>query len=160
MPRTPTAERYESKIVRQADTKCHEWSAARDRDGYGIFWGGERYPTGGNKMVKAHRWGYESLHGPIPEGMKVCHSCDNPPCQNPAHWFLGTNADNMADMKTKGRGTGPGRGERHPQAFLTDAQVDAMRAEYTGAYGEQSTIARKYGLNRRTVANLLTGRRR
>lgn len=75
---------------------CHIFVGSTDHWGYGlIYW--ER------KLRPAHRFAWEAHNGPIPPGMFVCHSCDNPPCVNPDHLWLGTNDDNMADMKAKGR---------------------------------------------------------
>lgn len=79
-----------------------------DRGGYGCF----REGASGSKTVRAHRFSYELVYGPIPDDKPlVCHRCDNPPCVNPGHLFAATNDDNMADMVAKGRQV---RGERHP----------------------------------------------
>ena len=74
-------------------------------------WTGKRYPTGYGRFGKhyAHRVAYELAYGPIPEGMHVCHSCDNPPCCNPAHLWIGTPKDNMQDRERKGRGKTKGQ---------------------------------------------------
>lgn len=72
---------------------CWEWHGARNDRGYGTV----------TKNVRAHRYAYELLGGPIPEGMCVCHTCDNPPCINPAHLFLGTIGENNRDRHAKGR---------------------------------------------------------
>lgn len=115
-------------------------------------------------MVQAHRVAYELLVGPLPTrpsgmgaaGVLVCHSCDNPPCVNPAHFFLGTQAENMADMKAKGRQP-DNRRERNPKAKLTAAQVADIRANHTGIYGEKMAIARKYGISSGHVSKILAG---
>ena len=76
--------------------ECIEWSGSRNKDGYG-----QKHKNG--KTQQAHRLAYECAFGTIPAGMLVCHSCDNPPCINPAHLFLGTNQDNIRDSVEKGR---------------------------------------------------------
>ncbi len=92
------AARFWPKVDRSGPA-CWPWIGARNPGGYGNF--GIGYRT-----HRASRVAYELTFGPIPAGMFVCHSCDNPPCCNPEHLFLGTNADNLRDMATKGRATG------------------------------------------------------
>lgn len=75
---------------------CWLWTASKNRQGYGYF----RFD---GKMMKAHRMAWLLVHGEIPEGMLVCHTCDNPSCVNPEHLWLGTNQDNQNDMNAKGR---------------------------------------------------------
>lgn len=102
----PLADRLWPKVDKSGGAAaCWPWTAARDPKGYGTI----RSDIGrANKF--AHRAAWEVTNGAIPDGLLVCHRCDNPPCCNPAHLFLGTHADNMADCSAKGRTC---RGDRH-----------------------------------------------
>lgn len=98
---------------------CWEWKGSRRKKGlpYGKF-------TIFREDCQAHRFSYRLFCGAIPSGMRVLHRCDNPPCCNPDHLFLGTDKDNAVDRDRKGRHrTNPRRGERSPFAKLTEEQV-------------------------------------
>jgi len=84
------------KFIQGSPNECWEWSAGKFKQGYGAF-GIDK------KMVNTHRVAYELFVGPIPEGLCVLHTCDNPSCVNPNHLFLGTQKDNIQDMVKKGR---------------------------------------------------------
>lgn len=90
-----------SKVNAGDPEACWEWTAGTDRDGYGKFAIG----LGGHEQIhtRAHRFAYESFVGPIPDGYVVMHTCDNPPCVNPAHLRIGTPLDNNDDKVAKGR---------------------------------------------------------
>ncbi len=122
---------------------------------YGHFGVGGR--AGG--MVGAHRLAWELTHGPIPpETPFVLHSCDNPPCVNHAHLFLGTQAENIADMDAKGRSNRPRLvGENHGMAKLTEAQVREIRARFADGV-RRSTLARQFGVTWTTIQGILDGR--
>lgn len=93
---TPTRERLLAKIRVHESSGCWEWAGHRNNKGYGIAWDGKA-------MTGAHRVSYRVFVGEIPDGLFVLHRCDNPPCCNPEHLFLGTHLDNMKDMRNKGR---------------------------------------------------------
>lgn len=94
----PTEKRFWERVNKQPDG-CWLWTGTTNLRGYGIL-------ARNNTMQLAHRFSYELHKGVIPDGMFVCHSCDNPPCVNPDHLWLGTNADNVSDMVAKGRARG------------------------------------------------------
>lgn len=138
-----------------ADEGCWLWTAHCTPDGYGQFWNGEHLSSGGPSMVLAHRWAYEHFVGPIPAGHGVLHHCDVPPCVNPRDLFTGTQADNVADCVAKGRRNNR---PRLGAMKLTDDEVAEIRRRYTGARGEQTVLAREFGVSQAHVSQLVGGR--
>lgn len=132
-----------SRLLANIDTSgeyCWEWRGSVGSHGYGNF----DYP---GATGTAHRAAYLMLIGEIPEGMHVLHRCDNRRCVRPDHLFLGTHADNMADMARKARAV---RGEAHPKARLTEDIVRQIRA----ATGTQREIAERFGLSQGYVSQI------
>lgn len=96
--RVPLADRFYPRLS-PVPSGCIEWTGPLDDHGYGRISEGGR----GGRILKAHRVGWELLNGPVPDGLYVLHHCDNPPCCNPAHLFLGDQVANVQDMIAKGR---------------------------------------------------------
>lgn len=92
----PIKEYLEKRIRKEVQSDCWIWLLAKDKNGYGVA-------HKGRKNFRAHRVSYEAFIGYVPPHLYVLHRCDNPPCVNPDHLFLGTNQDNMDDMVLKGR---------------------------------------------------------
>jgi hypothetical protein len=99
----------------------------------------------------AHRIAWSRVFGPIPDGLVVCHRCDNPPCVRPDHLFLGTHQDNDADRDAKGR---TANGERIGAAKLTDEQVAEIR-RLRDAGLSQTSIAARYGVSQSHVSRIV-----
>lgn len=119
MPKT-VEERFWQKVDKAAPNGCWEWTGSLHSKGYGQMSGSRR----GDRPLKCHRVSWELHRGPVPDGLQVLHRCDNRRCVNPDHLFLGTAGDNSRDMVNKGRVS---RGERHPFAKLTAADVTELR---------------------------------
>jgi hypothetical protein len=142
-------QRFWSKIDIRGPDDCWEWTAkARTAFGYGVI-------KIDKVMHSAHRVAYELTYG-IKLGDLCClHLCDNPPCCNPSHLFVGTKGDNVKDASKKGRLTG-GRGERNRSAKLTTPEVEEILKLHSE--GEpQSRLAEKFGVNFRQIYRITRG---
>ena len=126
------------------------------------MWGGSLLPNGygqfsvGRRPFSAHRFSYTINVGPIPDGMLVCHRCDNRACVRPDHLFLGTHAENMADMTGKGRSS-RNVGSENPLSKLDEEQVREIRATYVPGVFGYGRLAQKYGVSIRSFARIILG---
>lgn len=147
MPRGTAHGRFWKSVIKGTKNECWEWQGTRHVQGYGTI--GVR-----GKTLKAHRFSWELHNGEIPDDMEVCHKCDNPPCVNPFHLFLGSHQDNIDDMVAKRRNSW---GERHPRAKLTIDDVIEIRSRV--AAGEmQVTLAKEKGVSPCTIRGVISGR--
>lgn len=145
----------------QKGAGCWEWAGTRRPDGYGVFF------IAGVGQGRAHRIAWELTNGPIPEGLYVCHKCDNPPCVRPDHLYIGDQKRNIGDAVARGR-TPRGKahhlskidqnGERNRNAKLTAPQVLAIRRLYLSGVSKHD-IAPLYGIHPNSVNRLVSGRR-
>ena len=135
-----TKDRIEAKVEKIPEAGCWVWMGATQVRGYGEI-------LSSNRKMLAHRASYEAFVGPIPKGMYVCHACDNVYCVNPNHLFLGTQKQNLQDMAAKGRST---RGERNPQAKLTEEKVRAIRSSNSTS----SELAKMYNVSVSNISSI------
>jgi hypothetical protein len=134
----------------EKENGCVEWQGAKIPDGYGHL----RFL---GKHILAHRFSFLLHGGVIPEGKYVCHRCDNPPCVNPAHLFVGTQTDNMRDAVKKGRHNPPPLGEKHHRSKLTEEKVRLIRKMRAGGASQQS-IADHFGTPQTNISQILRGK--
>ena len=120
----------------------------------GLVRGGYGQVRLGAKKILAHRAAWELVNGPIPAGLLVCHNCDTPACVNPAHLFLGTPRENMADKIAKGRQRNV-TGEAHGRAKLTEQMVQSIISDSR----TQREIAKAFGIGQAQVSRIKTGSR-
>lgn len=125
------------------ETGCWNWQGQLNNKGYG------RISLPHQNSRYTHRVAYAEFIGPIPNGLVVCHKCDNPQCCNPRHLFVGTFRQNMQDAKSKGRlkQPGPMLGCDHPRALFSIRQVNDIRRDSR----PMSVIAREHGCSRETI---------
>ena len=135
---------------------CWPYMGCRNPRGYGVL-------TTNCVHWLAHRFVWTQTYGPIPDGMDVLHRCDNPPCGRPDHLFLGTRAENNADMVAKGRHDPQGhkkgktlRGERHPMAKFTMEQVEMIHRLHAEGMMVKN-IAVTFDVERHAISDLLRG---
>jgi hypothetical protein len=139
---------FHAKVKRSGPDDCWEWQGST-RDGYG------RLVRGGRDLW-AHRVAFEVVHGAIPAGLFVLHSCDNRRCCNPAHLFVGTRADNVADMIAKGRSVfHEWRGDRAHRRKVTSEQVAQIRAEYAAGGISQRELGERFGIVQQQVSHIV-----
>lgn len=141
---------------------CWEWTASREtKMGYGYI---QVMVNGKKKKISAHRASYTEFIGPIPDGMCVLHSCDNPPCVNPQHFFLGTKGDNNRDRHAKGR-TATGdqirhfnrrRGSTNNKAKLTEDIIPEIRKHIAEGRSMRS-LGIQYGVSAQSITAIRDG---
>ncbi len=146
--RRPTIERFWLQVSKTET--CWLWTGPFTTRGRPRFW------TAPKQGVYAHRYIYEQLIGPIPDGLYVCHHCDNPACVRPDHLFVGTQDDNMKDMVAKDRANKP-KGESNGRAKLTEDDVRYIRQNYkfrSPTYGRKA-LAERFGVDVVTIRAIL-----
>lgn len=131
-------------------TSCWNWIGSIPDGRYGQFY------AGGIGMVSSHRFAFQICVGAIPDGLQVCHRCDNMRCVNPAHLFLGAPKDNTADMVSKKRCR---FGEIHHLAKMTDEEVKNCRGMWRSTE-DTSRLARHFGVNRSTIQRIIANKTR
>ena len=154
-------ERFNKYIQKGKQDECILWTGGRFYNGYGQF-------RLGKKKIKAHRFSFVIHKGPIPEGMLVCHRCDNPICVNPDHLWLGTSKQNSEDRDKKGRmgdcgacckkTTGMFKGVKNPAAKITQADADSIRKKYTTGKYTYRKLAKIFYLSSASIANVIKER--
>lgn len=152
------ADRFWAKVEKIPFDTCWYWTGARrQRAGYGSF-----MVDALGRTVTAHRQAWEMSFGPIPEGLFVCHHCDNTLCVRPDHLFLGTNQDNLRDAASKGRTrvqrmtdeerSRMGNRRLNPE-LVTQIRQRAARGEFL------IDIARSFGVSRGVIGDVVHRRR-
>lgn len=145
--RHPTdAERFWRRV--QKSDGCWTWLGSAHRHGHG-------YATMDGRVTYAHRVAWTLTHGAIPDGLDVCHKCDNPPCVRPDHLFVGTHADNMRDMAVKGRALEASK----KRSKLTEHQVRDIKAMLADGMTQREIADRVRIVSRSAIGLIQQGRR-
>lgn len=139
---TPLIDRFFKYVGRKLPNGCIPWVGANS-NGYGVIGIGR-----GSGNVQATKVSFEFFVGPVPDGLEVLHRCDNPPCINPVHLFVGTMADNMKDKMAKCR---QARGETVGSAVLTEENARTLRSRYEHGDATVQELADEYGVTRHAI---------
>jgi hypothetical protein len=143
---------FDRHVIYGDPNQCWEWLSYKNPNGYGQTKIGGR----NGKHILSHRLSWVVNFGEIPDGLHVCHKCDNPSCVNPNHLFLGTNLDNIKDRMAKGRSRAAWKGiarEKHPSCKVSDAQVfEMVMLRKSGK--SISMIAPMFGITKRHISKL------
>lgn len=153
-PSTDRIDLFWSKVER-ADG-CWLWRGSLNPDGYGNF--NARRADGSWRTFKTHRFAYWISRGGLPDNLNVCHSCDTRNCVNPAHLFLGTQADNMRDCQRKGRyskATGQ-IGSAHHYSKLKESDIPVIRSLRASGVTFKA-IGQRFGVRDVTIQNIFNG---
>ena len=143
------AERFWSKVDKRNKGECWLWLGFPAKGGYGQL----RTSSGRYRMATAVSLFIETGKMPPPL-TTICHRCDNPPCVNPAHLFLGTQKTNMVDCSNKGR---IGHGDNHCHAKLTAADVNEIRVAWRNG-AKSAELASVFSINRQEISRIMRGR--
>ncbi len=151
--RPSVTERFWAKVARRSENECWPWRAAvRRRDeGYGAFWLNGRHQP-------AQKVAWTLTFGAVPQGMEVCHHCDNPPCCNPSHLFVGTRQQNNADKVSKRRHA---FGSKNGFAKLTEEQareIKLLKPTGRAPNGYRRDIAKRFGVSTAAITDLWSRR--
>jgi len=144
-----TPERFWARVDIKGENDCWEWTGTKNKK----FQHGRVGRK--NRLELTHRVAWELTNGPIPEGLLICHHCDNPPCCNPKHLFLGTKQDNCDDMRRKGRDNYL-NGPEHASAKLNEEQIKEILR--VGKAKSSSTWAKEFGVSKSCIKHVWSRR--
>lgn len=140
--------RFFSKVQlhEKGENHCWVWTGSKDEKGYGLFRDGQR-------ILRAHRFIFETIHGPLAADELACHRCDNPPCVNPHHLFRGSHQDNVDDCIAKERRSYVS-GPEHHASKLTWNDVHAIRSRHKKGISQRH-LAREYSVSQYCIWSII-----
>lgn len=129
---------------------CHHWTASTNKFGYG------KIKAGDSGWKLAHRVAWEFANGPVPKGLYVLHTCDNPGCVNPSHLYLGSYKDNAQDRERRDRGN-HAKGSAHGRSKLSADQVVGIKKLYSSGEYSYRKLGKMFGVDGKSIADIVNG---